>query len=281
MLDALGRLQNTVFISWRMNEYKKEVKQLQPALEALGIRTIVVDEAPGGDLLRTVKTGMHDAHMFIIMGTKGYGTKTSGKIDTWVEMHDIDIKESGKPSFLINMNPEKSLKRFKVGKTNELFSLDTVAWHRWVVGKAMNGKLPQQIMQKLELLKHMPPLVDNFQAAGEEKARHASMGSGSMGSGSMGSGSRGSGSSSSRQYPPNRFDPETGEPLNPHDPSDRFDPETGKLLIRNDALVYGSPGEVGVLRCLADSESPSPKKKQPGAWTPCACGARRGLVRSF
>ena len=76
---------------------------------------------------------------------------------------------------------EKSLKCFKVGKTNELFSLDTVAWHRWVVGKAMNGKLPQQIMQKLELLKHMPPLVDNFQAAGEEKARHASMGSGSMG----------------------------------------------------------------------------------------------------
>ena len=79
------------------------------------------------------------------------------------------------------------------------------------------------------------------------------MGSGSMGSGSMGSGSRGSGSSSSRQDPPNRFDPETGEPLNPHDPSDRFDPETGKLLIRNDALVYGSPGEVASASQVAAS----------------------------
>jgi serine/threonine-protein kinase len=157
MLDALERLQKTVFISWRMNECKKEVKQLQPALEALGIRTIVVKVAPGGDLLRAVKTGMHDAQMFIIMGTKGYGTKTSGKIDTWVEMHDI--KESGKPCFLINMNPEKSLKRFKVGKTNELFDLDTVSWHRWAVSEAMDGKLPQQIMQKLEQLKHVPQLL--------------------------------------------------------------------------------------------------------------------------
>jgi hypothetical protein len=85
------------------------------------------------------------------MGTKTYGQKTSGKIDTWVEMHDI--KESGKPSFLINMNPAKSLKRFEVEKTNELFDLDTVAWHRWEVGEDMDEKLPLQILQKLEELK--------------------------------------------------------------------------------------------------------------------------------
>ena len=57
----------------------------------------------------------------------------------------------------------------------------------------------------------------------------------------------------SEHGPPNRFDPETGEPLNPHDPSDRFDPETGKLLIRNDALVYGSPGEVASASQVAAS----------------------------
>jgi hypothetical protein len=147
MGELLAELENTVFISWRMSECKDEVKVLQPALEALGIKVIVVSELPGGDLLRAVKEGMAEADLFIIMGTETYGTRTSGKIDTWVEMHDI--KESGKPSFLINMNPEKSLKRFEVKKTNELFDLDTVAWHRWVVGDSMDGKLPQQILRKL------------------------------------------------------------------------------------------------------------------------------------
>jgi hypothetical protein len=66
-------------------------------------------------------------------------------------------------------------------------------------------------------------------------------------------GSMGSGSSSSCQDPPNRFDPETGEPLNHHDPSDRFDPETGKPLTGNDALVYGSPGEIAIASQVAAS----------------------------
>jgi serine/threonine protein kinase len=147
MLDALERLQKTVFISWRMNECKKEVKKLQPALEALGIRTIVVNEPPGGDLLRAVETGMHDAQMFIIMGTSGYGTKTSGKVDTWKEMQDI--KNSEKPFFLINMNPMRSLKRFKMELTNELFDLDTVAWHHWAVGGQMDSGLPSKISDTL------------------------------------------------------------------------------------------------------------------------------------
>ena len=42
-------LERTVFISWRMGECKDEVKnQLQPALEALGVKVIVVGELPGG-----------------------------------------------------------------------------------------------------------------------------------------------------------------------------------------------------------------------------------------
>jgi hypothetical protein len=150
MGELLAELEKTVFVSWRMGECKNEVKVLQPALEALGIKVIVMSELPGGDLLRAVKGGMEEADLFIIMGTQTYGKKTSGKIDTWVEMHDI--KESGKPSFLINMNPEKSLKRFEVEQTNEIFDLDTVAWHRWAVGDGMDGELPQQILRKLEEL---------------------------------------------------------------------------------------------------------------------------------
>jgi hypothetical protein len=154
MGELLAELEKTVFISWRMDECKAQVRVLQPALEALGINVIVVSELPRGDLLQAVKSGMNEADLFIIMGTKTYGQKTSGKIDTWVEMHDI--KESGKPSFLINMNPAKSIKRFEVEKTNELFDLDTVQllrWHRWEVGEDMDEKLPLQILQKLEELK--------------------------------------------------------------------------------------------------------------------------------
>ena len=131
-----------------MAECKNEVKkQLQPALEALGVKTIVVGELPGGDLKRAVEAGMAEAHLFVIMGTETYGKKTSGKIDTWAEMQEI--KRSSKPFFLINLNPDASLKRFNEDLTNQLFDLDTVAWHRWAVGKPMNSKLPGQIMAKL------------------------------------------------------------------------------------------------------------------------------------
>ena len=132
-----------------MAECKNEVKkQLQPALEALGVKTIVVGELPGGDLKRAVEAGMAEAHLFIIMGTETYGKKTSGKIDTWAEMQEI--KRSGKPFFLINMNPDSSLMRFQEAKANELFDLDTVAWHRWAVGTEMDPKLPGLVVQKLE-----------------------------------------------------------------------------------------------------------------------------------
>ena len=131
-----------------MAECKNEVKkQLQPALEALGVKTIVVGELPGGDLKRAVEAGMAEAHLFIIMGTETYGKKTSGKIDTWAEMQAI--RNSGKPFFLINLNPDSSTMRFKEKLTNKLFDLDTVAWHRWEVGKPMDPKLPGLILEKL------------------------------------------------------------------------------------------------------------------------------------
>jgi predicted Ser/Thr protein kinase len=149
MFAALQQLKRTVFISWRMAECKKEVKeQLQPALEALGMKVVVVSELAGGSLLRAVQDGMRDAHMFVIMGTETYGKKTSGKIDTWKEMQDI--KESGKPYFLINLNPQASMMRFKEDLANQLFDLDTIAWERWEVGQPMNTKLPGKIMEKLE-----------------------------------------------------------------------------------------------------------------------------------
>ena len=117
-----------------MAECKKEVRQLQPALEALGVKVIVVGELPGGDLKRAVVEGMAEAHLFIIMGTETYGKKTSGQIDTWAEMQEI--RRSGKPFFLINLNPDSSMMRFKEDLTNQLFDLDTVAWHRCGCGCA-------------------------------------------------------------------------------------------------------------------------------------------------
>jgi tRNA A-37 threonylcarbamoyl transferase component Bud32 len=155
------RVPRTVFISWRMGECKKEVKVLQPALQALGIKVIVVGELPGGDLLHAVQAGMSEAHLHIIMGTATYGKKTSGKIDTWVEMQEI--KNSGKPFFLINMNPGDSLMRFQEKKANELFDLDTTAWHRWEVGKKMDPKLPGLVLQKLDQLAHEQLQADKEQ----------------------------------------------------------------------------------------------------------------------
>eukprot|EP00935_MAST-01C_sp_MAST-1C-sp1_P002471 g2471.t1 len=76
MLAAFEALKRTVFISWRMGECKDEVKkQLQPALEALGVNVIVVGELPGGDLKQAVEEGMAEAHLFIIMGTETYGKR--------------------------------------------------------------------------------------------------------------------------------------------------------------------------------------------------------------
>ena len=147
MLAAFEALKRTVFISWRMAECKKEVRQLQPALEALGVNVIVVGELPGGDLKRAVEEGMAEAHLFIIMGTETYGKKTSGKIDTWAEMQEI--KRSGKPFFLINLNPEASKMRFKEDLTNQLFDLDKETWHRWVPGAEMDPQLPGSIMEEL------------------------------------------------------------------------------------------------------------------------------------
>jgi serine/threonine protein kinase len=148
MLAALKALKKTVFISWRMAECKNEVRALQPALEELGIKVTVIGELPGGDLKKAIVTGMQEASLFIIMGTETYGKKTSGKIDTWKEMQDI--KESGKPYFLVNMNPESSLMRFKEKLANEIFDLDTVAWHRWATGTPMDPDLPRKVLEKLE-----------------------------------------------------------------------------------------------------------------------------------
>jgi hypothetical protein len=60
--QSMGELEKTVFISWRMDECKAQVRVLQPALEALGINVIVVSELHGGDLLQAVKSGHHHGH---------------------------------------------------------------------------------------------------------------------------------------------------------------------------------------------------------------------------
>ena len=39
--------------------------------------------------------------------------------------------------------------RFKEELANKPFDLDTVAWHRWAVGKPMDPELPGDIMRKL------------------------------------------------------------------------------------------------------------------------------------
>jgi serine/threonine protein kinase len=44
----------SVFVSWRMSECKAEVKALQTALEAKGVKVIVVGLLPGGDLLQVL-----------------------------------------------------------------------------------------------------------------------------------------------------------------------------------------------------------------------------------
>jgi hypothetical protein len=126
-----AQAQQLVFVSWRMSECKVEVKALQTALGAKGVKVIVVGELPGGGLLQAVTQGMQAADLFIIMGTETYGTQTSGIIDTYKEMQYII--SSKKPYFLFNMNPKPSLMRFHVEATNVIFNLSTVSWERWEV----------------------------------------------------------------------------------------------------------------------------------------------------
>ena len=112
-----------------------------------GANTVVIGELPGGDLLKAVSEGMEAADLFIVMGTETYGKETSGVIDTYQEM--VYIKSSKKPYFLINMNPDSSLVRFKESATNLVFNLNTVSWERWKVGKPMPLKLVEHVMAKL------------------------------------------------------------------------------------------------------------------------------------
>ena len=131
--------ESCVFVSWQMGECNGEVKALKRALQARSVRAIVIRELPvsasantlwirlssltyllmlQGDLLDAV---INEADLFVIMGTKSYGKKTSGVIDTYQEM--TEIKSSGKPFFLINMLPEESLMRFDEAATNLLLEL--------------------------------------------------------------------------------------------------------------------------------------------------------------
>jgi hypothetical protein len=137
----------SVFVSWRMSECKAEVKVLRTALEAKGVKVIVIGELPGGDLLQAVTQGMEAADLFIVMGTETYGRQTSGIIDTYKEMQYII--SSKKPFFLVNMNPEPSLMRFQEGAANLVFNLNTVSWKRWAVGAPMSPKVVEEILQKL------------------------------------------------------------------------------------------------------------------------------------
>jgi hypothetical protein len=140
-------VQPTIFISWRMSECPREVKALQAALEEYGFKIIVIGELPGSDLLEAVSKGMDEAALFVVMGTETYGIKTSGSIDTYKEMQFI--QSSGKPCFLINMNPEESLMKFKEASTNVIFNLNSELWARWELGTPMAAGLPAEIVERL------------------------------------------------------------------------------------------------------------------------------------
>jgi hypothetical protein len=139
-----------------MCECKDEVKALQAALEAHGVKVIVVSELPGGNLLEAVAAGMKEADLFVIMGTTTYGKQTGGVIDTCREMQLI--KSDNTPFFLFNMNKEESLMHFEETATNLVFNLNTTAWKRWEIGKPMPLDAPAKILEKLaEGGKRMPP----------------------------------------------------------------------------------------------------------------------------
>jgi hypothetical protein len=144
-------IKSKVFISWRMAESKAEVTALTKALEALpvGVEVIVIRELAGGKLLKAVSQGMTKADMFVIMGTKTYGTTTSGLIDTNKEMQHIIT--SKKPYLLLNMNPESSLLEFKEPDANLVLNLkkEPRTWERWEVGQPMDDALPDKIAEIL------------------------------------------------------------------------------------------------------------------------------------
>jgi hypothetical protein len=147
--EAGAQAKPKVFISWRIAESKAEVTILSKALEALGIEVIVIGELPGGNLLRAVSEGMTKADMFVIMGTKTYGTTTSGLIDTNTEMQQIIT--SKKPYLLLNMNPESSLLAFEEPDANLVLNLkkEPRTWERWEVGQPMDDALPDKIAEML------------------------------------------------------------------------------------------------------------------------------------
>jgi hypothetical protein len=154
-----------------MCECKDEVKALRAALEAQGLKIIVVTELPGGDLLDAVAAGMKEAELFVVMGTKTYGKKTGGVIDTSSEMRRI--KSSNKPFFLFNMNPQESLMNFEEDRTNMVFDLNTIAWERWEVGKPMPSDAPAKILEKLAARgKHMPLSLEPKGSTGGSSERH-------------------------------------------------------------------------------------------------------------
>jgi hypothetical protein len=82
-----------IFVSWRMEESKPQVEELQKALEELGAEVLVVKESPGSSLLNAVSQALEEADMYVIMGTETYGKETSGIIDTHQEMQRIKVRE--------------------------------------------------------------------------------------------------------------------------------------------------------------------------------------------
>ena len=85
--EERSREEWSAFISWRMNECKRECKLLEQALEAEdSVKPIVIRELPGGDLRKAVTAGMKGADLIIVMGTRTYGKETSGTICTNREM---------------------------------------------------------------------------------------------------------------------------------------------------------------------------------------------------
>jgi hypothetical protein len=117
----------TIFISWRKSECEREANKLQAALQSMyGIKAETIKgEAGNTSVLEAVSKAMDEAALFVVMGTETYGKQTySGSIDTYNEMQFI--QSSGKPFFLINMNPNDSSgnpgKKFKEASANLILS---------------------------------------------------------------------------------------------------------------------------------------------------------------
>jgi hypothetical protein len=85
---------------------------------------------------------LQEAGLFVIMGTKTYGKDVAGMLHN-KEMQFIVHSE--RPFFLINMNPESSLKEFEEPSTNLLLSLNTTSWERWEVGTPIKETLGEKL----------------------------------------------------------------------------------------------------------------------------------------